>query len=200
MAAYQPRMGPNVSKFIASLNTLPTAEENAEDDFGIDEDDLKLFMHTEFLVDDFEDTVDNGNSNHDNVSLGHPALDPSLDPIAPADFGRGRQPQQSESSDVVGGSNPANNGFDTVGLPALAAGGGHGDIKNLDFDVGTPAPILSPTFQYTRSVFAAAMGTEVVAARIMPHQNPNLTCNLLLFFLFLIMSSNRRCRLLLTRS
>ena len=140
MAAYKPRMGPNVSKFIASLNTLPAAEENTEDDFGIDEDDLKLFMHTEFLVDDFEDAQNN------NASLGHPTLDASLDPIAPADFGRGRQPQQSESSDVVGGSNPANHDFDTVGLPALAAGGGHGDIKNLDFDDGTPAPILSPTF------------------------------------------------------
>ena len=71
MAGYQSRRGPNVSQFIASLNTMPAFDDKAQDDFGIDEDDLKLFMHTEFLVEDpWDDTLDQDEDYNNQQILG----------------------------------------------------------------------------------------------------------------------------------
>ena len=140
-ATYQHRKGPNVSQFIASLNAMPsTAEDpnskndpNAQTDgFGVGDDDLDLFMHTEFLQ-DFDDDFSN--------PLGH-TLDDS-----PIDFDPGRPLHQS--------STPSNLAADASAPAATAAtlGGGptatsnaNTDMKtNLNFEDGNAAPILSPS-------------------------------------------------------
>lgn len=50
MATYNGRRAPNVSQYIANLNTIPSAADvAAQNDFGNFDDDLALFTNTEFF-------------------------------------------------------------------------------------------------------------------------------------------------------
>ncbi|OCK81739.1 hypothetical protein K432DRAFT_294820 [Lepidopterella palustris CBS 459.81] len=49
MSSYNGRRGPNVSQYIANLNTIPPAQEMATDPLLNIEDDLALFTNTEFF-------------------------------------------------------------------------------------------------------------------------------------------------------
>lgn len=46
------RRGPNVSQYLANLNTIPSAQENAAQEFNFTDESLDLFTNTEFF--DFE--------------------------------------------------------------------------------------------------------------------------------------------------
>ena len=51
MSGYSPRRGPNVSQYIANLNTIPSAHDldsRQQEDYSL-EDDLALFTNTEFF-------------------------------------------------------------------------------------------------------------------------------------------------------
>lgn len=58
MAAYNGRRAPNVSQYIANLNTIPSAAEAAaQPDFGGFEADLDLFTNTQFFDFDMNQDV-----------------------------------------------------------------------------------------------------------------------------------------------
>ncbi|KAK4964475.1 hypothetical protein LTR66_012279 [Elasticomyces elasticus] len=56
MSNYNARRAPNVSQYIANLNTIPSAQElAAQQDFSNIEDDLNLFSNTQFFDFDMND-------------------------------------------------------------------------------------------------------------------------------------------------
>jgi len=48
MAGYQGRKGPNISNYLANLNTIPSAHDVVDEDFNIDAE-LAQFTNIEFL-------------------------------------------------------------------------------------------------------------------------------------------------------
>lgn len=58
MANYNGRRAPNVSQYIANLNTIPSpADLAAQQDFGNFEDDLAMFTNTQFFDFDMNEHV-----------------------------------------------------------------------------------------------------------------------------------------------
>ena len=60
MSGYSGRKAPNVSQYIANLNTIPSAHEIAtgqQDGYPLD-DDLAIFTNAEFLDFDLGETID----------------------------------------------------------------------------------------------------------------------------------------------
>jgi hypothetical protein len=59
-ASFNGRRAPNVSQYIANLNTIPSvADTAAQQDFGNFEDDLALFTNTQFFDFDVNEPVPN---------------------------------------------------------------------------------------------------------------------------------------------
>jgi len=78
MASYNGHRGPNVSEFIANLNTVPSAQEMANSEsFNVD-DDLALFTNTQFFDFDLGHDADLNPTNFDfeSMSRGEPAAPP----------------------------------------------------------------------------------------------------------------------------
>ena len=60
MSTYNGRRAPNVSQYIANLNTIPSAADAAnQQDFGNFDDDLTLFTNTQFFDFDMNEAVPN---------------------------------------------------------------------------------------------------------------------------------------------
>jgi len=58
MAAFNGRRAPNVSQYIANLNTIPPVNDmSAQQDFPILDDDLALFTNTQFFDFDMNEPV-----------------------------------------------------------------------------------------------------------------------------------------------
>ena len=60
MSGYSPRRAPNVSQYIANLNTIPSAHDIAtqqQESFNI-EDDLAIFTNAEFFDFELGDSID----------------------------------------------------------------------------------------------------------------------------------------------
>lgn len=60
MSGYNPRKAPNVSQYIANLNTIPSAHDLAtqqQDGYPLD-DDLAIFTNAEFFDFDIEENID----------------------------------------------------------------------------------------------------------------------------------------------
>jgi len=57
MAAFNGRRAPNVSQYIANLNTIPAANDMPQQDFSILDDDLALFTNTQFFDFDMNEPV-----------------------------------------------------------------------------------------------------------------------------------------------
>ena len=92
MDGYKSRKTPNVSHFLANLNTLPSAHEVAtqqQDDFNI-EDELAQFTNTEFL--DF-----------DAGELPMPEYDPSLEEKARQEIAAANNKISGKGMDLVAG-------------------------------------------------------------------------------------------------
>jgi hypothetical protein len=65
MAAYSGRRGPNVSEYIAHLNTIPSAQDTqSSDTFSLD-DDLAMFTNTQFFDFDLGQDADLQPANFD---------------------------------------------------------------------------------------------------------------------------------------
>jgi len=67
MAGYRGQRGPNVSEFIANLNTIPSAQDVAgqgPDNFNLD-DDLAMFTNTQFFDFDLGQDADLKPANFD---------------------------------------------------------------------------------------------------------------------------------------
>ena len=98
MEGYKSRKAPNVSAFLANLNTLPSAHEVAtqhqqQDDFNI-EDELAQFTNTEFL--DF-----------DAGELPMPEYDPGLEDKARRDIAAANNKISGKAMDLVTGMYPS---------------------------------------------------------------------------------------------
>ena len=94
MEGYKSRKAPNVSHFLANLNTLPSAHEVAtqhqqQDDFNIEEE-LAQFTNTEFL--DF-----------DAGELPMPEYDPGLEDKARRDIAAANNKISGKTMDLVTG-------------------------------------------------------------------------------------------------
>lgn len=58
MSGYNGRRAPNVSQYIANLNTIPSAAESAiQPDFGNFQEELDLFTNTQFFDYDLDETA-----------------------------------------------------------------------------------------------------------------------------------------------
>ncbi|KAL9118212.1 MAG: hypothetical protein Q9187_005247 [Circinaria calcarea] len=72
MSGYSPRRGPNVSQYIANLNTIPSVhdlESQQQEDYSL-EDDLALFTNTEFFDFDARGNVEQTLVNYDPAQEG----------------------------------------------------------------------------------------------------------------------------------
>jgi len=91
MATYNAHRGPNVSEFIANLNTIPSAQEMAkQDNFNVD-DDLAMFTNTQFFDFDLGQDADLNppNFNFDGISRSEPASASTTTDTKPLDFNIG---------------------------------------------------------------------------------------------------------------
>ena len=96
MDGYKSRKAPNVSHFLANLNTLPSAHEVAtqqQDDFNIEEE-LAQFTNTEFL--DF-----------DAGELPMPEYDPGLEEKARREIAAANNKISGKGMDLVAGMCPS---------------------------------------------------------------------------------------------
>jgi len=79
MAAYNARRAPNVSQYIANLNTIPSATDStAQQDFGTFDDELALFTNTQFF--DF-DMNESGSSIPNDIKFSPEQPRPHQSPI-----------------------------------------------------------------------------------------------------------------------
>lgn len=91
--AYHGRRGPNVSEYIANLNTIPSAQEmqSTQENFDID-DDLAMFTNTQFF--DFDIGNNNNEIQGDEISfdgLGAQSRASEQIDMKPIDFANGKQ-------------------------------------------------------------------------------------------------------------
>lgn len=88
MSTYNARRAPNVSQYIANLNTIPSAAESAaQPDFGAFQDELDLFTNTQFFDFDLDESA--------------PKMSNEI-PFTPADQPRPQQNQPTLGQDPKG--------------------------------------------------------------------------------------------------
>lgn len=149
MTGYHGRRGPNVSQYVANLNTIPTAQNILSEPLNIDED-LALFTNSEFI----------------DWDVGDIDLNPSLDFEVPAaQHAPAPTPDLIPMAKDMNGQQHANKPLDFV----------NGDFSFADYSVyqnPVTEPIPSAPYSHTRGYPIPASYTSPVstlASPVTPH-------------------------------
>ncbi|KAL1302629.1 hypothetical protein AAFC00_003000 [Neodothiora populina] len=93
MSSYNGRRAPNVSQYIANLNTIPSVADTAsQPDFGPFQDDLDLFTNTQFFDFDMNESVPKMDDLGGLFSADRPQTRPQQGPVVVGQDAQGNQP------------------------------------------------------------------------------------------------------------